>query len=121
METLKLDSLLGPELRCIAMGCMLSMPGSVNQNFHQDGPHLNDPEGDYTEAVRQSVVEAAAPAPAAAGGSGVRPSPAAGKKTGPKEVSKPKSKVKKEKKEKRESKAKTENIKSPPHLPPSRS
>ena len=34
-------SILGDDMKCIAMGCMLSMPGSDAQPMHQDGPHLN--------------------------------------------------------------------------------
>ena len=29
-------------MKCIAMGCMLSMPGSDSQPMHQDGPHYNE-------------------------------------------------------------------------------
>ena len=39
-------SILGDDMKCIAMGCMLSMPGSDAQPMHQDGPHLNAEEFD---------------------------------------------------------------------------
>lgn len=42
-------SILGDDMRCIAMGCMLSMPGSDAQPMHQDGPHLNADEYDKQE------------------------------------------------------------------------
>ncbi len=45
-------SILGDDMRCIAMGCMLSMPGSDAQPMHQDGPHLNADEYDKQEKRR---------------------------------------------------------------------
>ena len=34
-------AVLGEDCHCIALGCMLSLPESVPQPFHQDGPHLS--------------------------------------------------------------------------------
>ena len=45
-------SILGDDMQCIAMGCMLSMPGSDAQPMHQDGPHMNADEYDKQEKRR---------------------------------------------------------------------
>ena len=34
-------------------------PCFVAQNFHQDGPHTNDPEGDYTDSRSMAAAAAA--------------------------------------------------------------